>query len=1247
MKNSFLLLTLLLLFSEFNYGQTTVTLSASKDNTLYESVTGNLSNGAGQYMFVGKNNSGDIRRAVIAFDIATSVPVGATITAASLSLNMSKTSSGAQTINLHRINSDWGEGASNAPGQQGGGTAPMANDATWIHTFFSSSFWTSTGGDYNATASASRSVNTNGSYTWNSSQLTTDVQNMLNNPSGNFGWILLGNESTSQTTKRFDTKEHPTASARPELTITYTLPAQAGKLVINEIDYNQPGTDDAEFIEIKNVDTVAINLDMYSVEFVNGSGGGATIYKTVDLPNLILNPNTYYVICANSDSTNNCDTVVPPATNMIQNGSPDALAIKFNGITIVDAVSYAGNTAAPYTEYSGVGLVDNPANAYMSISRFPDGKDTDTNNVDLIYLCITPGLPNGPAILSFSPSDSGSICPGDSVILTVSGGAEYQWYFNGTPIAGAKGSSIYAKQPGWYNVMASNGECRDSAETGVKVNLKQSPVVDLGPDTIACDFYILNAGNPGATYLWSNGSTSPFLTVFSSGVFAVMVTLNDCSSFDTVSVTIMQTPIVNLGADISSCDPVILNAGNPGASYLWSTYDTTQTIKADTSGTYWVVADNNGCRNSDTVQVEILPSPIVNLGNDTTVCGQIILNAGNPGATYAWNTGSMQQSITVSNSGTYSVTVTQNRCTASDTIQVTVNPLPTVDLGPDFQACNFAILNAGNPGAAYQWSTGEATQTIQVNQSGAYYVTVTVNGCSQSDSIQVIINPTLNVQLGPDFTACDDSILNAGIPNASYLWNTGDTTLFLTVIQSGMYAVTVTQNGCSGSDSILVLINNTPMVNLGMDTTVCDSLMLDAGNPGMTYNWSTGQQTRTIQVYKDNLYWVEVLNDQCRSRDSIVVSVNQSPRVELGRDTSGCGNITLDAGVSNATYKWSSGDTSKTIVVSVSGNYSVTVTQNGCDGSDSINVSVHDNPVIDLGPDFKACDSAQLTVTTIGQYMWSTGQTSQSILINQTGNYAVTVTDSNNCTGNDAVNVSIHPSPVVNLGADTAACDFIILNAGPGFVNYQWVPNLSTGPFLTVTNSGTYSVTVIDSNQCSGADDVNIIIDSVPKAMFTFDTSACPTIGFTNLSTGAIDTLLWSFGDGRTDTTVNPTHDYDSNGVFQIGLIVGNHCGFDTIYQAVSVSCILGIDFPNFSQNINIYPNPTKEIINVQINKKAADKIFFIEIFDAMGRSVITTIIDDFNQATRISLRNLEPGNYFMSISGKHGLTIKQILLIK
>jgi hypothetical protein len=205
--------------------QVQVQLGASKDNTLYSATAGNISNGAGEHFFVGRNAgmaAYPTRRGLIAFDVAAAVPAGAQITSVELTLSMSNTITGPKATTLHRVLQDWGEGASNAPGAEGAGDLAQAGDATWVNTFYPGSNWSTLGGSFVSTASATLMVDQVGSYTWTSTpQLVADAQGWLDAPATNFGWLIKGVEIGDTTAKRFDSKDNVFPALRPLLTIDY------------------------------------------------------------------------------------------------------------------------------------------------------------------------------------------------------------------------------------------------------------------------------------------------------------------------------------------------------------------------------------------------------------------------------------------------------------------------------------------------------------------------------------------------------------------------------------------------------------------------------------------------------------------------------------------------------------------------------------------------------------------------------------------------------------------------------------------------------------------------------------------------------------------------------------------------------------------------------------------------------------------------------------------------------------------
>ena len=197
-----------------------VTLPAKKDNTIFDDIT--LSNGSGDYLFSGLNNGGIVRRTLMMFDIAGSgIPSGSTITSATLTLYASRAFPDMPPLELHRLLADWGEGASDAEGPEGTGAPAEPNDATWIYTFYDTTSWANPGGDFEPSASASEFVGASGFHSWTSEQIVADVQSWLDEPSGNFGWLLRSNNEAIGSVRRFESRTNPTVANRPALVVQY------------------------------------------------------------------------------------------------------------------------------------------------------------------------------------------------------------------------------------------------------------------------------------------------------------------------------------------------------------------------------------------------------------------------------------------------------------------------------------------------------------------------------------------------------------------------------------------------------------------------------------------------------------------------------------------------------------------------------------------------------------------------------------------------------------------------------------------------------------------------------------------------------------------------------------------------------------------------------------------------------------------------------------------------------------------
>jgi hypothetical protein len=217
-------IAIIALFATASATAETVLVEAGRDATLIEEPDGALANGAGPVFFAGRTNQSQngVRRGVIYFDVAAVLPANARVESVRLTLYMMPSNSARHRVSLHRLLTDWGEGASYASG--GGGDFSTPGDATWMHTFYDDESWVRRGGHFVARSSVSRDVIAPAFYTWGATQkMLADVRLWIAAPHQNFGWILLGDETIPGTAKSFASREEPDPSLRPALELTYYL----------------------------------------------------------------------------------------------------------------------------------------------------------------------------------------------------------------------------------------------------------------------------------------------------------------------------------------------------------------------------------------------------------------------------------------------------------------------------------------------------------------------------------------------------------------------------------------------------------------------------------------------------------------------------------------------------------------------------------------------------------------------------------------------------------------------------------------------------------------------------------------------------------------------------------------------------------------------------------------------------------------------------------------------------------------
>lgn len=324
--------------------------------------------------------------------------------------------------------------------------------------------------------------------------------------------------------------------------------------------------------------------------------------------------------------------------------------------------------------------------------------------------------------------------------------------------------------------------------------------------------------------------------------------------------------MIDLGADQTFCEgetSATLDATWAGASHLWSTGDVSPTLAVSTSGTYSVAVDLNGCVATDIVQVTF-GSLSIDLGPDTTLCTGQTLNWRWPfqnGST-TWNDVTNSPIFTITDPGTYWVVFTGvSGCAATDTITVQYDNPGTVDLGPDLSLCEGQTheLNASLPGAVIQWEDGSSDAVRNVSTSGMYSVEAIVGQCVVADAIAIDFNPLPSVDRA-DVRICPgaQALSDATTADASYFWQDGSSDATLSIGTAGEVTVTVSVNGCSSSDEVLVSLLDGPTPDLGADATICQgaSLVLTATENGSTYQWDDGSILDTRTVSSGPIGWM-------------------------------------------------------------------------------------------------------------------------------------------------------------------------------------------------------------------------------------------------------------------------------------------------------------------------------------------------------------------------------------------------------
>jgi len=814
-------------------------------------------------------------------------------------------------------------------------------------------------------------------------------------------------------------------------------------------------------------------------------------------------------------------------------------------------------------------------------------------------------------VVNITP-DPAEFCLGGSVVLTANasggtGAVTYLWSNAQTT------QSITVNAAGSYNVTVTDTKgCTAMASRNVTQN--PLPAVTINPSvaefcagsTIDLEA-VASLGTPGYTYLWSNGATTPIITVSAAGNYSVVVTdSKGCTASASKTVTQNPLPVVNITpdpAEFCAGGSVLLTANASGGtgsiSYLWSTGATTQTLNVTVAGTYTVtVTDSKGCTAVTSRNVTVNPLPSVSIAPDPAeFCagGSVTLVAsatGGTGAkTYLWSNMATTPSITVNVAGSYDVVVTDTKgCTATASRTVVQNPLPTVTINPNpaaFCTGSSVVLTANGAGGTgsylYSWSNGATTQAITVNVAGTYTVIITDSkGCTATASRSVTENPLPAANLVTNSPVCvggtimltaypqssDYTLIGVG-PNAYNHVFAGPTYIDeispVGLVNGGTYTLYVTNNltGCATSFSTDVVVNPLPVpaISASPSATVCEGTVVTlTATGGTSYLWSTGATTASITTTTAGTYTVTVTALGCSASTSINVVVNPNPVATITPNgpTTFCagGSVVLTASAGSS-WLWSTSATTQAITVNTSGSYTVIVTNSfGCTTTSApVVVTVNPLPTPTITPNPAAfCAGGSVVLTAGGgvSYLWSTGATTAAITVSVAGTYSVTVTNAQGCTAvaTRVVTQNPLPTPVITPSGPTTFCagGSVVLTASGG-VSYLWSTGATTAA-ITVTTSGNYTVIVTDANGCQASTSQSVTVLPLPVPTLFTNSPVCVG-GNLNLWSTTPGTLYVFTGPGfytsgvNNNTTTGPVN-LLNEGTYTVTITGSNGCTAST-----------------------------------------------------------------------------------------------------
>jgi len=894
-------------------------------------------------------------------------------------------------------------------------------------------------------------------------------------------------------------------------------------------------------------------------------GGGATSYAWSNgvlngVPFTPLATTTYTMTGTDVNGCTNTDQVIVNV-NSLPTASVSPLSTTYCRGSWINLVASGGFTYAwaPSTglnQITGASVIANPVVTTVYTVTITDLNGCTNTAVSIVNVN---QLPNA-VVSGISPTCFG--VP-DTISASVGPGYLYDWstgnttqYFVDTP----SGTTTY-----FVTVTDLNGCTKVGSKTIVVNPLPTANITPASASFCVGGSVILNASG-GVSYAWSpatglSSTTDASVTASPATTTTYTVTVTDgngCTNTAISTVNVNALPTANITpASASFCvgGSVILNASG-GVSYAWSpatglssTTDASVTASPATTTTYTVtVTDGNGCTNTAISTVNVNALPNVNAGFDQNVCaGTSVTLLGGGATSYAWSNGVLNGvPFTPLATTTYTMTGTDvNGCTNIDSVIITVNPIPNVSVSAtsDTLCSGGSTVATATGGNTFSWNPGGfsgATVNVSPTSTTTFTVTGTSGGCSDTATVTIVVNPipTVSISASNDTICAGDSIILTASGANGYAWNTGDTINSITEnpTMNTLYTVVGTTNGCTGTASKIIIVNQIPIVTIAItEDTICvgASTSLTASGAS-TYLWSNGATTSSIVVDPDSTTTFMVIgsNGICPNTATVTVIVNPIPTTSASAtsDTLCSGGSTVATATGGNTFSWNPGGFSgATVNVSPTSTttFTVTGTSGGCSDTATVTIVVNPIPTVSISASndtICAGDSIILTASGANGYAWNPGGFSGSIVNLSptiTTTFTVTGTDVNGCTNTDQIIVTVDALPIVNATATSwiICAESSTSLSATGSLTYLWSDGqtgtpINVSPLVTTT----YTMTGTNANGCTGTAVVIVIVNPLPTVNTLGTATICEGNSTTLSSTGSL-TYLWS--DGQTGTPIN------------------------------------------------------------------------------------------------------------------------------